>query len=91
MGEQVVLLCRVIADRTPELFDAVIDTAMSANQPNALWRAEKSGGWTEYKRVDLWMPRKDGVFSPISVFVNGEIEPADLIDHIWATFDAAED
>lgn len=89
MSDQVVLLCRARGDSEPEIFSELIEVA--SVEPKRLWRAEKDAGWVFYDRLDLWMPRKDGVFSLVPVFVSGEIEDTDLIDLIWNVLDSSED
>lgn len=95
MPDQVVLLFRRDSAGEPDLFDAVIDLDSAGGQePNALWRVEKDG-WVCYNRVSLWMPRKDGVFSLITVYVRSDlsdaIQPPELMDLIMNTFDSSED
>lgn len=88
MSEQVVLLCKA-TESGPEIFSETVDS--SRVEPKRLWRAERGLGWVHYDRRDLWMPRKDGVFSLVPVFVSGEIEDVDLIDLIWNVLDSSDD
>lgn len=88
MSDQVVLLCKA-AKSGPEIFSETVESLPI--KPNRLWRAEKDRGWVFYERRDLWMPRKDGVFSLVPVFVDGDIEDTDLIDLIWNVLDSSDD
>jgi hypothetical protein len=90
MSEQVVLLFRRDTNGEPDLFDAALEAG--GEKPNTLWRVE-GGGWVYYSRTDLWLPRKDGVFSRITVFVrqDTDVELKELLNFIVDTFSAPED
>lgn len=80
-----VFLCRVAPGDAPLITQEVIEVL--GREPESLWRLEKDAGWTEYKRLDLWVPCKDGVFSALVVFVSGDIQTSALIQEIFETFD----
>lgn len=90
----VVLMCRVDNTGKPaEIFDAEIEIAAPYDyEPSAVWRVEQEhGGWVCYERQDLWLPRKDGVFSRIVVYVHDrslQVKTTDLLDFISDTFNA---
>lgn len=90
MSDQIVLLFKREQNGEPHLFDAALEAG--GEKPKTLWRVE-DGGWVYYSRTDLWLPRKDGVFSQIAVFVRQDTEVGitDLLDFIVNTFDAPED
>lgn len=93
MSEQVVLLCSVNDDGKMSLLDAVVDLGSAPTEPESLWRAEKAG-WVAYRRTDLWLPRQDGVFSRLAVYVNdhkGSVSQEALMDFILETFNAPQD
>lgn len=82
---QEVFLCRIIPGDAPLITQEVIEVL--GREPKSLWRLERDAGWTEYTRADLWIPRKDGVFSALVVFVSGDIQTSALIQEIFNTFD----
>lgn len=93
MSEQVVLLCSADAEGQLSLSDATVDMGSASVEPLVLWRVEKAG-WVDYKRTDVWLPRQDGVFSRLALYVNEaaeQVKTEDLLDFILETFNAPQD
>lgn len=96
MSQAVVLFCK--ADRREsgeediEIFDGIVEWHIEF--PHAIHRAEKNScGWTCYGRRTFFIPRKDGVFSEIVVFVssNYDVQDHQIIDMIVETLDSEVD
>lgn len=94
--QAVVLFCRAEKaeneDTQIDIFDGVIEWEVEF--PKSIHRAEKSmNGWVEYTRRSFFIPRKDGIFSEIILFLstNYDIQDHEIIDTIVETLDADVD
>ena len=88
MSEVVVLFCRCSDAENAEIFDGVIEK--QGRFPAVIHRSELSG-WVAYHFRSLWLPRKDGVFAEIPVYIHGDIEDIEIIGLIVDTLDAPEE
>jgi len=90
----VILFCKGIdrEDGVPtniELFDGEID--FHGEHPTRIYRVERSG-WVAYERRSFWLPRKDGVYAEINVYVNttdtSHLSDEMILDALVDTFDS---
>jgi len=92
MSEQVVVVfCKIVGseEQTVELFDGTVE--LSGEYPNSIHRVEKTG-WQCYTRRAFCLPRKDGVFAEINVYIResdiDKFTDEKILNAIFDTFDS---
>ena len=92
MSTQVVVFCKTSGsddEPTVELFDGEIE--YNGEYPETIHRVEKTG-WQCYVRRAFWLPRKDGVYAQINVFIReSDVESFSdvlLLNALFDTFDS---